>query len=106
MEPQTSSLHDDFDDPPIAFGEVEETSDDGLWFLPGPIEEEPDDLPPGPRAEPRETGIVDDWRKAEADNAARLGLLSGSILAAGAVMMDATNTCPAAFGKLGDKIAA
>jgi hypothetical protein len=25
-------LHDDFDDPPIAFGEVEETSDDGLWL--------------------------------------------------------------------------
>jgi hypothetical protein len=28
MEPQTSALHDDFDEPPIAVGEVDETSDD------------------------------------------------------------------------------
>ncbi len=49
------------------------------WFLPGPIEDEPDDLPPGPRAEPRETAIVDDWRKAEADNAARLARVAGRL---------------------------
>ena len=49
------------------------------WFLPGPIEEEPDDLPPGPRAEPRETAIVDDWRKAEAENAARLARVAGRL---------------------------
>lgn len=49
------------------------------WFLPGPTEDEPDDLPPGPRAEPRETGIVDDWRKAEADNAARLARVAGRL---------------------------
>ena len=46
-----------------AVEEVEETSEDDLWFLPGPIEEEPDDLPPGPRAEPRETAVLDDWRR-------------------------------------------
>ena len=50
-----------------------------LWFLPGPIEDEPDDLPPGPRAEPRETAILDDWRKAEADNAARLARVAGRL---------------------------
>jgi len=49
------------------------------WFLPGPIEDEPDDLPPGPRAEPRETAILDDWRKAEADNAARLARVAGRL---------------------------
>lgn len=49
------------------------------WFLPGLIEDEPDDLPPGPRAEPRETAIVDDWRKAEADNAARLARVAGRL---------------------------
>ena len=42
------------------------------WFLPAPIEDAPDDLPPGPRAEPRETAVLDDWRKAEAGHAARL----------------------------------
>lgn len=79
MKSQTPYLHDDFDDPPIAFGEVEETSDDGLWFLPGPIEEEPDDLPPGPRAEPRETAVLDDWRKAESGHAARLARVAGRL---------------------------
>ena len=59
--------------------EAEETSEDDLWFLPGPIEEEPDDLPPGPRAEPRETAILDDWRKAEAGNAARLARVAGRL---------------------------
>jgi len=56
-----------------------ERSEDDLWFLPGPIEDEPDDLPPGPRAEPRETAILDDWRKAEADNAARLARVAGRL---------------------------
>lgn len=49
------------------------------WFLPDPIEEEPDDLLPGPRAEPRETAILDDWRKAEAGHAARLGRIAGRL---------------------------
>lgn len=48
---------------------------------PGPIEHEPDDLPPGPRAEPRETAILDDWRKAEANHAARLARIAGSLVA-------------------------
>ena len=49
------------------------------WFLPGQIEEEPDDLPPGPRAEPRETAVLDDWRKAEAGHAARLARVAGRL---------------------------
>ena len=49
------------------------------WFLPGPMEEEPDYLPPGPRAELRETAVLDDWRKAEAGNAARLARVAGRI---------------------------
>lgn len=49
------------------------------WFLPGPIEEETDDLPPGPRAERRETAILDDWRKAEAVHAARLARVAGRL---------------------------
>ncbi len=44
---------------------------------PGPMEEEPDDLPPGPRAGPRETAILDDWRRAEAHLAARLAHVAG-----------------------------
>jgi len=43
------------------------------------MEEEPDYLPPGPRAELRETAVLDDWRKAEAGNAARLARVAGRI---------------------------
>jgi hypothetical protein len=41
------------------------------------MEEEPDYLPPGPRAEPREAEVLEDWRKAEAGNAARLARVAG-----------------------------
>ena len=30
---------------------------------PGPMEEEPDYLPPGPQAEPCEAEVLDDWGK-------------------------------------------
>ncbi len=30
-----------------------ETAEEDLWFLPGPIEDEPPHLPPLPRAEPQ-----------------------------------------------------
>ncbi len=33
------------------------------------MDDEPDYLPPGPRAEPRETEVLDDWRKAEGGQA-------------------------------------
>ncbi|WP_208323277.1 hypothetical protein [Rhodovulum visakhapatnamense] len=79
MKTQASVLHDDFKVPPIAVGEVDETSDDDLWFLPGPIEEETDDLPPGPRAEPHEMAVLDDWRRAEAGHAARLARVAGRL---------------------------
>ncbi len=72
MKPQTFASNDDFDGPLARVGEVEEASDGDLWFLPGPIEEEPDSLPLGPRVESCETAVLDDWRKAEAGNAARL----------------------------------
>ncbi len=65
MKPQASAPPDSFDEPLTGVEEAEERSEDDLWFLPGPNEDEPDNLPPGPRAEPRETAILDDWRKAE-----------------------------------------
>jgi len=43
------------------------------------MEEEPDYLPPGPQAEPREAEALDDWRKAEAGHAARLARVAGRI---------------------------
>lgn len=49
------------------------------WFLPGPMEEEPDYLPPGPRAEPQETDVLDGWRKAEAGQAARLARVAARV---------------------------
>lgn len=79
MKRQVSGSHDDFEDP-LAFAEGDEdTPDDDLWFLSGPVEEEPDVLPPGPRAEPRETAVLDDWRKAEAAHAARLARVAGRL---------------------------
>ena len=43
------------------------------------MEEEPNYLPPGPRAVPRETGVLDDWQRAEAGNTARLARVAGRI---------------------------
>jgi hypothetical protein len=79
MKPQAAAPYGVFDDPLTGVEDAVERSEDDLWFLTGPIEDEPDDLPPGPRAEPRETAILDDWRKAEADNAARLARVAGRL---------------------------
>ncbi|MDE3081115.1 MAG: hypothetical protein KGI94_13900 [Paracoccaceae bacterium] len=46
--------------------------DEDLWFLPGPPEPAFDPTPPGPRAEPNEASVLDEWRAAEAGQAARL----------------------------------
>ncbi|WP_299846488.1 hypothetical protein [uncultured Paracoccus sp.] len=43
------------------------------------MEAEPDYLLPGPRAEPGETSILDDWRRAEASSAARLARMAGRL---------------------------
>jgi hypothetical protein len=51
---------------------AEDRDDADLWFMPGPPEEEPDFLPPGPQPEARESEIVDAWRAAEAGQAAQL----------------------------------
>ncbi|AUJ65972.1 hypothetical protein B9057_16345 (plasmid) [Aestuarium zhoushanense] len=79
MKPQVTTQYDSFDDPLVDAEGLEVTSEDDLWFLPGPMEVEPDYLPPGPRAELRETAVLDDWRKAEAGNAARLARVAGRI---------------------------
>lgn len=79
MKTQASFMYSDFDNALTSVEEAEERSEDDLWFLPGPIEDEPDDLPPGPRAEPRETAVLDDWRRAEAGHAARLARVAGRI---------------------------
>lgn len=40
-------------------------------FCPARWNEEPDNLPPGPRAEPRETVVLDQWVQAEAEIGSR-----------------------------------
>ena len=55
------------------------THEEDLWFLPGPLEEAPDDLPPGPRAEPPDTAAIEDWAKAEGVHAARLARVAGRL---------------------------
>jgi hypothetical protein len=79
MRPQASTFLDDFDDPLITTEGDEDASEEDLWFLPGPIEEEPDDLPPGPRAEPPDTAVIDDWAKAERAHSARLAKVAGRL---------------------------
>ena len=79
MKSQTPVLLDEYDSLILDGEEEEQASEDDLWFLPGPMEEEPDYLPPGPRAEPCETEVLDDWRKAEAGHAARLARAAGRI---------------------------
>jgi len=79
MKPQVFTQYDSFDDPLVDAVGLEETSEEDLWFLPGPMEEEPDYLPPRPRAELRETAVLDDWRKAEAGNAAQLARVAGRV---------------------------
>jgi hypothetical protein len=79
MKPQEPFQHDESDALVVEAEEFEQTSENDLWFLPGPMEEEPDYLPPGPRSEPHETAILDDWRRAEANSAARLARVAGRI---------------------------
>jgi hypothetical protein len=79
MKPQAPAEDDFLDDPPIDVEEVDQVSEDDLWFLPGPVEGEPDGLPPGPRAEPPETAVLDEWRKAEAGHSARLARVAGRL---------------------------
>ena len=79
MKLQPSALTDDFDDPLITIEEDEEAHEEDLWFLPGPLEEEPYDLPPGPRAEPPDTAVIEDWAKAEGVHAARLARVAGRL---------------------------
>jgi hypothetical protein len=76
MMPNDPILHDDYEE--IAIDAVTRggTPEDELWFLPGPMV---DDLPPGPRAQPRESAILDDWRGAEAGQAARLARVAGRL---------------------------
>ena len=79
MKTQAATLTDDYDNPLITIEEDQEAHEDDLWFLPGPLEEEPDDLPPGPRAEPSDTDVIEDWAKAEGIHAARLARVAGRL---------------------------
>ena len=79
MKPQTLAFHDEADGLLLDAEEVEQSSEDDLWFLPGPMDDEPDYLPPGPRAEPRETEVLDNWRISEACHAARLARVAGRV---------------------------
>jgi hypothetical protein len=79
MKPQASTFPDDFDNPLLTSEGDEEAHEDDLWFLPGPLEEELDELPRGPRAEPTETSVIDDWAKAEGAHAGLLARVAGRL---------------------------
>jgi len=79
MNPNIPFLQDDYEVLATEGDDHEQVSEDDLWFLPGPLEEEHDYLPSGPRAEPQETDVFDGWRKAEAGQAARLARVAARI---------------------------
>lgn len=79
MSTQTPSLLDDFKHLDIDMEEVERASEEDLWFVPGPTEEGPDYLPPGPRTQPKENDLCGDWQRAEASCAARLARVAGRL---------------------------
>ena len=79
MTPTSPSVYDESAALVIDAEEVEQASEDDLWFLPGPVEGEPDYLPSGPWAEPLETAVLVEWRKAEAGHAARLARVAGRL---------------------------
>ncbi|NQV82132.1 MAG: hypothetical protein HQ495_16360 [Alphaproteobacteria bacterium] len=79
MKPQSPALHDDLEGHSDIAEKAEEASEEDLWFLPGPMDQEPDYLPPGPRAEPRETSILAEWTQAEAGLAARVARVAGRL---------------------------
>ena len=60
MIPNQPIIHDDFDGLIDNSGEAEKPSDQDLWFLPSPMEEEPDYLGSGIRAESVEMSIITD----------------------------------------------
>ena len=70
----------DDDGVPLEDMEASEDRDDAdLWFLPGPIEDEPDYLPPRPPPEAKESDVVDAWRAAEAGQAAQLARVAARL---------------------------
>lgn len=74
--------HTELDDDgvPLEDMEASEDQDDAdLWFLPGPMEDEPDYLPPGPAPEAKESDVVDTWRGAEAGQAAQLARVAARL---------------------------
>ena len=93
MKRHAPVLHDEYTALILDGEEVEQASEDDLWFLPGPMEEEPDYLPPGPRAEPCEAEVLEDWRKAEAGHAARLARVAGRLGALAAACLAFRASC-------------
>ncbi|MGY6547649.1 MAG: hypothetical protein ACXIU7_01375 [Roseinatronobacter sp.] len=79
MTPRTRPPHPDFDDPFTEDDAPTDTPEDELWFLPGPFDDAPDDLPPGPRAGISEAAALGDWAQAEARNAARLARVAARL---------------------------
>ncbi len=77
---RTASVYDDgFHVHSDGAEEAEASSDEDLWFLPGLLEGEPDDLPPGPGAGPDEAALIESWVLAEAAQAAHLARVAGRL---------------------------
>lgn len=69
------SNHNYFD----GFGETLEEEEEDLWFLPGPIDDGPEDYPGRPQGLVSETTVLAEWKRAEANHAALLARTAGRL---------------------------
>ena len=74
MKPQPP-VH--YDDPGDLHELDEQTPEDDLWFLPGPLDDASEESAPDPK--PDEAALLDAWRAAEASHAARLASVAGRL---------------------------
>lgn len=69
-----------FHDYPDLSGDESDAPDEAdLWFLPGPLEQGPELTQPGPKPEPSEASLLNDWRRAEASMTAALARVAGQL---------------------------
>lgn len=79
MSPKVPHMYDELSSFAEGVGLADETAENDLWFLPSPIDEEPDFFPNRLRVEPTEATNFADWKQAEAGLAARLAHVAGRL---------------------------
>jgi len=79
MNPNSAFIADEIAERADGVEQADETREEDLWFLPGPMAEEPDFLTLGHRVEAAEATILADWMQAESGLAANLARIAGRL---------------------------